>query len=173
MTFIDAEHSCPECQPKSRVGGVGRAAEPAVTDTVAMSMDVERLRQLDLFADLDYHDLAQVARWIQVVHAEPGDVLFEQGELPWNMFVIERGTVEVLQDGEQLATLGPGDPVGEMSLLMQERRMATVRATSQVEAVAIPADDLASMEAEMPEVVEAIREVMLARRERNDDGEER
>jgi CRP/FNR family transcriptional regulator, cyclic AMP receptor protein len=134
-----------------------------------MSMDLERLRQLDLFADLDYHDLAKVARWTRAVHAEPGEVLFEQGELPWDMLVIERGSVEVLQDGEPLATLGPGDPVGEMSLLMQERRMATVRATSVVDAVAIPADDLSSMETEMPEVVAAIREVMQARRERNDD----
>jgi CRP/FNR family cyclic AMP-dependent transcriptional regulator len=141
----------------------------AVADTVRMSMDVERLRQLDLFADLDYHDLAQVARWTRSVHAEPGEVLFEQGDLPWHMFVIERGTVEVVQDGEPLATLGPGDPVGEMSLLMQERRMATVRATTAVDAVVIPADDLASLEAEMPEVVEAIREVMQARRVDNLD----
>jgi CRP-like cAMP-binding protein len=132
-----------------------------------MSMDVERLRRLDLFADLDYHDLAQIARWTRSVHVEAGQVLFEQGELPWDMLVIEHGTVEVLQDGEPFATLGPGDPVGEMSLLMQERRMATVRATSAVDAVAIPADDLSSMGTEMPEVVAAIRAVMQARRARN------
>ena len=134
-----------------------------------MSMNVERLRQLDLFADLDYHDLAQVARWTRVVHAEPGEVLFEQGDLPWDMMVIEEGAVEILHDGESLAMLGPGDPVGEMSLLMQERRMATARATTSVEAIAIPADDLAKMEAEMPEVVAALRDVMEARRERNAD----
>ncbi|HEY6566621.1 MAG TPA: cyclic nucleotide-binding domain-containing protein [Actinomycetota bacterium] len=134
-----------------------------------MSMDVERLRALDLFADLDYHDLAQVAHWTRVVHAEPGEILFEQGDLPWDMLVIEEGAVEILHDGESLATLGPGDPVGEMSLLMQERRMATARATTSVEAIAIPADDLAKMEAEMPEVVAALRDVMEARRQRNAD----
>ena len=132
-----------------------------------MSMDVERLRQLDLFADLDYHDLAQVSRWTREVHAEPGEVLFAQGDLPWDMFVIEHGTVEVVQDGVCLATLGPGDPVGEMSLLMQERRMATVRAVTVLDAIAIPAEDLLAMEAEMPEVVAAIRDVMQARRDRN------
>ena len=60
-----------------------------------------------------------------------------------------------------------------MSLLMQERRMATARATTMVEAIAIPADDLAKMEAEMPEVVAALRDVMAARRERNDLAEGR
>jgi CRP/FNR family transcriptional regulator, cyclic AMP receptor protein len=130
-------------------------------------MDVERLRRLDLFAELDYHDLSQVARWVHEVHAEAGDVLMEQGDMPFEMLVIEAGTVEVIRDGEVLATLGAGDPVGEMSLLRQERRMATVRASTAVAAVAFRASDLAEMEDEMPEVLADIRAVMDERQRRN------
>jgi CRP-like cAMP-binding protein len=136
-------------------------------------MDVERLRRLDLFGDLDYHDLAQIARWVREVHAEPGEVLFEQGTIPYEMFVIESGDVEVVRDDETLATLGAGELVGEMSLLLQERRMATVRAATAVSAVAIPAEDLAEMKAEMPEILDAIRGVMEERRGRNLGAQER
>jgi CRP-like cAMP-binding protein len=130
-------------------------------------MDIERLRRLDLFAELDYHDLSQVARRVHEVNAEPGEVLMEQGAMPFEMLVIESGTVEVIRDGEVLATLGAGDPVGEMSLLRQERRIATVRAATQVTAVAIRVGDLAEMQDEMPEVLADIRAVMDERQRRN------
>lgn len=130
-------------------------------------VDADRLRKLDLFADLDSYDLSQVARWVREVTAQPGDTLFEQGAIPYEMFVIEQGHVEVERDGETLATLGAGETVGEMGLMMQERRMASVRAATPVVALAIPADDLAELQAEMPEVWAAIRTTMEARRRSN------
>jgi len=136
-----------------------------------MSLDVERLRALDLFADLDYHDLSHVARWAHEVHAEAGATLFEQDAIPYDLFVIESGTAEVIRDGEQLAILGPGDPVGEMSVLRHERRTATVRVLTALTAVAIPAEDLAALEAEMPEIVGTLRRVMDERRRRNEAGQ--
>jgi CRP-like cAMP-binding protein len=130
-------------------------------------VDADRLRKLDLFADLDSYDLSQVARWVREVTAQRGDTLFEQGAIPYEMFVIEEGQVEVERDGETLATLGAGETVGEMGLMMQERRMASVRAATPVVALAIPADDLAELQAEMPEVWAAIRTTMEARRRSN------
>ena len=41
----------------------------------------ERLRVVPLFGDLDAHDLAQVARWVEEIHAEPGQMLIEQGSI--------------------------------------------------------------------------------------------
>jgi CRP-like cAMP-binding protein len=129
-----------------------------------MAMDAERLMRLDLFADLDQHDLAQVARWTKEIEADADTVLFEQGAIPYDMFVIEQGEVEVIRDGRTLATIGPGEFVGEMSLLLQERRTATVRTLTPLRAIAIPAEDIESMEAEMPEVMRAIRSTMERRR---------
>ena len=123
-----------------------------------MTIDAERLRRLDLFVDLDSYDLSQVCRWVHEVRAEAGDALFEQGAIPYEMFVIEQGEVEVVRDGEVLAKLGPGETVGEMGLMMQERRMASVRAATPL---------VAELQAEMPEVWATIRATMEERRRSN------
>jgi CRP-like cAMP-binding protein len=126
-------------------------------------MDVERLRRLPLFGELDHHDLAQLLRWVQEVEFADGDLLFEQGAMPHELYVIEEGSVEVSRDGRRVATLGPGEVVGEMALLKLERRWATVIATGGVRAVSLGADDLASMSEQMPELAERLRETMLRR----------
>jgi CRP-like cAMP-binding protein len=126
-------------------------------------MDVERLRRLPLFGELDHHDLAQLLRWVHEVEFADGDLLFEQGSVPHELYVIEEGSVEVSRDGRRVATLGPGEVVGEMALLKLERRWATVIATGRVHAVSLGADDLASMSELMPELAERLRETMLRR----------
>jgi CRP-like cAMP-binding protein len=132
-------------------------------------MDVERLRRLPLFEELDHHDLAQLVRWVREVEAADGTVLFEQGAMPHELFVIEDGAVSVIHDGETIATLGPGDVVGEMALLKLERRWASVVATGPVRAVALDADDLVAMSEQMPELTERLRDTM-ARRDRQNEG---
>ena len=126
-------------------------------------MDVERLRRLPLFGELDHHDLSQLLRWVHEVEFADGDLLFEQGSMPHELYVIEEGSVEVSRDGRRVATLGPGEVVGEMALLKLERRWATVIAAGHVRAVALGADDLASMSDQMPELAERLRETMLHR----------
>jgi CRP-like cAMP-binding protein len=129
-----------------------------------MPVDPDRLLHVPLFGELDAYDLSMVARWLRDVHVEPGGLLIEQGTLPYEIFVLEEGTVEVVQDGNTIATLGPGDVVGEMGLLEQERRMATVRAVSDVKAVALHADDLDSLNEEMPEIVAQLQAIAARRR---------
>ncbi len=130
-------------------------------------VNVDRLMALDLFAHLDHHDLAQVSHWVHEVRAGAGEFLFEQGDLPYEFFVIESGDAEVVRDGDVLARIGPGELVGEMALLRGERRMASVRAVGEVIAIALSADDLAAIEEEMPEVVRAMRATTEDRVRRN------
>jgi len=133
-------------------------------------MDVERLRRLPLFEELDHHDLSQLVRWVREVTVADGEVLFEQGSMPHELFVIEEGSVEVLRDGELVATLGPGDVVGEMAVLRLERRWASVVADGHVRAVALGVDDLASMSEQMPELADRLRETMRRRQGENEGG---
>ena len=126
-------------------------------------MDVERLRRLPLFGELDHHDLSQLLRWVREVEFADGDVVFEQGAMPHDLLVIEDGSVEVSRDGRPVATLGPGDVVGEMAVLKLERRWATVVAAGHVRAVALGVDELASMSEQMPELADRLRETMLRR----------
>jgi CRP/FNR family transcriptional regulator, cyclic AMP receptor protein len=126
-------------------------------------VDVERLRRLPLFGELDHHDLSMIARHVGEMDAPEGQVLFEQGSIPYEMFVIEGGTAEVTKDGQTVGTIGPGDVVGEIGLLRFQRRMATVRVTSPIRAVTVSADDLQQIEEEMPEIAGQLRSIMAAR----------
>ena len=131
-------------------------------------MDVERLRRLPLFGELDHHDLSQLLRWVHEMWFADGDLLFEQGSIPHELFVIEEGSVEVMRDGRSVSTLGPGDVVGERALLKLERRWASVVAIGHVQAVALGADDLAAMSEQMPELADRLREMMLRRELENE-----
>jgi CRP-like cAMP-binding protein len=128
-----------------------------------VTVDVERLRRLPLFGELDHHDLSTISHHVGEVEMSEGEVLFEQGSIPYEMFVIEEGTAEVTKDGEALKTLGPGDVVGEIALLRFQRRMGTVRVTSPLRAVTVSADDLHVIEEEMPEIAGQLRSIMAAR----------
>jgi CRP-like cAMP-binding protein len=131
-------------------------------------MDVERLRRLPLFAELDHHDLSALARMAREVDVRGGELIVEQDAMPYELFVIEEGSAEVVRDDEPIADLGPGDVFGEMGMLRLQRRSASVRATSRVRAVALDSADLAAMSERMPELVERLRETM-ARRERENE----
>ena len=72
-------------------------------------MDVERLMRLPLFGELDHHDLSQIAGRVDEVEIPAGTVLIEQGTLPYDIFVLEEGTVEVTKDGASIASLGAGE----------------------------------------------------------------
>jgi CRP/FNR family transcriptional regulator, cyclic AMP receptor protein len=133
-------------------------------------VDVERLRRLELFGDLDYHDLAEVARWVDEVQVAPGDLLIEEGALPYELFVIEEGTAEVERGGEVVAKIGPGETVGEMALVLQERRAASVRATTPIRALAISVEEFQEMAEEMPEIASQIRATTERRRRENQAG---
>ena len=131
-------------------------------------IEAKRLRSVPLFGDLDAHDLAQVARWVEEVDAQPGELLIEQGSMPYELFVIEDGTVDVVRDGESLATLGSGDVVGEIALVGHHRRMATVVARTPVRALTLHVDALQQITSEMPELGDELRALMERRRTENE-----
>jgi CRP-like cAMP-binding protein len=131
-------------------------------------MDLERLRALPLFGELDHHDLSVLATWVHEIHLGEGESLVEQGDLPSDLVVIEEGTVEVVRDGERLATLGPGDVVGEMGLIRQRRAMATVRASEPVRAIAIAPERMETMADQMPELTDRLRRVAAERERANE-----
>jgi CRP/FNR family transcriptional regulator len=132
-------------------------------------VDVERLRRLPLFGELDHHDLSTVARHVGEARLDVGEILFEEGAIPYEMFVIEEGAAEVTKDGERIGSIGPGDVVGEIALLRLQRRMATVRVTSPITAVTVSVDDLQVIEEEMPEIAGQLRAIMTAREREIDE----
>ena len=82
-------------------------------------------------------------------HYDPGQIVFSQGDLAQGFFIILEGHVEVIheRDGsaESVATLGPGDYFGEMSLLYGVRHTATIRAMTAVDVVVMNGNDFTTL----------------------------
>jgi CRP-like cAMP-binding protein len=89
----------------------------------------EMLRAVSLFGTLSDRELAAVEQLADTVDVPAGHVLMRQGASGGEMFVIVSGGVVVDRDGRELASLGPGSAVGEMALISEGPRTATVTAT--------------------------------------------
>jgi NADH dehydrogenase len=87
-------------------------------------------------------------------HFEPGDVIFRQGDLGDSVYVVEEGECEVLcqRNGAQelLATLASGTYFGEMALLSDRTRSATLRARTAMEVLIIPKADFNKLRQSVP-----------------------
>jgi CRP/FNR family cyclic AMP-dependent transcriptional regulator len=134
-----------------------------VHDAGRIPVDAKRLEALPLFRDLSRRDRERIARWADEVDVPAGYHLLVQGRLPHEFFVIEEGEVEVRKDGELVATLGPGDFLGEIAILEHERRTASVVALSPVSAVVMGAREFEVMSREMPSVAQLVREAIRER----------
>ena len=102
-------------------------------DEIALAPEgLELLRGVSLLSFLPEPTLNRLARALVRVEAAPGDVIIREGDEGDRFYVIESGTVEVTKEGRHIASLGPGDFVGEIALLRDVPRVATVSATSDV-----------------------------------------
>jgi CRP-like cAMP-binding protein len=84
------------------------------------------LRSVSLFATLGKRELEAVGQLADTVDVKGGHVLMRQGDTGREMFVIATGSVAVERNGREIARLGPGDVVGEIALLSEGPRTATV-----------------------------------------------
>jgi CRP/FNR family transcriptional regulator, cyclic AMP receptor protein len=95
------------------------------------------LEGIPLFAHLTKRQLKAAAKVCHSVEYEPGAVMMKELDVGQHLVVITSGTVKVARSGRTLATVGPGDAIGEMAIIDGEARSATVTADSRVEGIAI------------------------------------
>ena len=104
----------------------------------------DALTRVDLFSGLRYKELTEVAKCCKVGKYLPGSVLISQGEKGLGLFIISKGTVRITRknshDGaeEVLGTAGTADIIGEMALLDDLPRSATVTAVDEVTVLMLP-----------------------------------
>jgi CRP-like cAMP-binding protein/small-conductance mechanosensitive channel len=128
----------------------------------------EYLRKIDLFAQLaedGLHQLATVGREASYARDE---VVVRQGEEGQELFIVHRGAALVTEQGAlgkdvEVNRLAPGDFFGEIALLTGDRRTATVRTTQECELYVLDRDGFARTLAEVPGLVDAIRQVLKTR----------
>jgi MFS family permease len=92
--------------------------------------ELELLRSVSLLSLLPEPTLESLARALVRIEVAAGEVFIREGDPGDLFYVIESGTVEVTKNGRQVSTAGPGDYVGEIALLRDVPRTATVTATS-------------------------------------------
>lgn len=93
---------------------------------------VESLRRVPLFADLDDGELAQVALLFKERRFTAGETIVKEGADGAAFFLIESGEASVTVRGSGRASLGPGDHFGEIALVDEGVRSATIAATSDL-----------------------------------------
>jgi CRP/FNR family cyclic AMP-dependent transcriptional regulator len=98
-----------------------------------MSKDAaELLRQVPLFSDLDQRELQDIASAMKSRTFSAGQEIAVEGQSGVGFFVIEDGQAKVTVGGDEVRTLGPGDYFGEVALITQGPRTATVTAASDL-----------------------------------------
>lgn len=108
------------------------------------------LAELPLFSAFTSRELSRVAAVARRVDAEQGDVLATEGRPGRLFYVIERGSARVLVGDREVATLGVGESFGELALLDQGPRSATVVAREPTSLYVIDADDFAKLLEDVP-----------------------
>ena len=126
-------------------------------------MDVEKIRQIPLFAGLSEKAIARVADLVTEFEEPAGWVLVEVGHPGSGMFILEEGTAVVeLPEGRE-RVLEPGDFFGELALLTDHPRNARVRARTAVRCLAISRMDFQKLLMEEPEIGVAMLPKLAAR----------
>jgi CRP/FNR family cyclic AMP-dependent transcriptional regulator len=128
-------------------------------------VDSERLKKLDLFSSLPDEELDRLANVVGEVSIEEGEDLVRAGTQPYQLFAIEEGSVDVKRDGETLATIGPGEVVGERGIVKRGLRNASAVATEPVQAIFLTADQMKRLRRDHPEVEERLRSILEERGE--------
>jgi CRP-like cAMP-binding protein len=102
---------------------------------------LEILKKIPFFAQLDEASLNQIAEKVKMDYFPPEHVIFKQGDPGEIMFVIKRGQVQVIRDTTILAVLKDGDFFGEMALVSEDLRNATIKTVTDVEVMTLAKED--------------------------------
>ena len=123
-----------------------------------------QLEHMPLFRGLGHRQLAQVGSSVTRLQIPVGRALTRQGAIGHDVVVVVDGEVEVTRDGQTIAVLGPGAHVGEVAIVENRPRNATVIARTPLVVDVIGEREFRALLATCPEVSERIAESVARRR---------
>jgi CRP/FNR family cyclic AMP-dependent transcriptional regulator len=130
---------------------------------MAADHKLDALETVGMFRGCTKKELRSIAGLCTPLSVEPGFVLTTQGGPGGECFVIGDGHATVVIDGRTVAEVGPGESVGEMSLLDGGRRSATVTAITPMSLYVVSANEFTALLQESPSIDRKIM-TSLARR---------
>lgn len=154
--------------PQRRVTLIERTAAMTEAEHAALVADVERgLERVPLFSPLPHDLLHELAIHTDRRLYAPGEIVIQQGDYGEELFIVEKGEVDVLidvHDGMQhVATLRKDQWFGEMSLMTGESRTATVRADGEVALLVVGKEALQPILEAHPELADEVSRLLAER----------
>ena len=130
----------------------------------AAAMDM--LKAVPLFSSLNNKQLKALAKTATDQTYKPGDVLVAEGKQGVGFYLVAQGQVAVEKGGKTVASLGPGQFFGEMALIDEQPRSATVKAVGPTRCLVVTRWDFWGTVAKDPEVLRVLlRETVRRLRE--------
>lgn len=124
---------------------------------------LELLARVPLFSRLRTRDLERLGQLAEEIDVPGGKVLIRQGEHGDEFFVIAEGTVRIERDGKPVATRGPGEFVGEISLVDEGPRTATVTCETSCRLVVLGHREFHTLMDEQPDIERAVLRALAER----------
>ena len=121
------------------------------------------IRGIPIFSDLDDASVKQLAGDFIEREFSAGQPIATEGEGGLNFFVVESGSADVSIGGNTVGSLGPGASFGEIALVDKSARSATVTATSELRAYALPVWSFRSFAESRPSVTWKLLELLTER----------
>ena len=102
------------------------------TSEAARGVSIQAIQRVPLFADLNEHEIQEIARLFKEHRFAKGKTIVLEGSTGDTLFLIESGEAEVFIGGRGCTTMKSPDYFGEVALIDEGTRMATIRASSEV-----------------------------------------
>lgn len=128
----------------------------------------EQLAQVPLTAGLPPNVRRRLADIGKLRSYEPGEAIVREGETGTALYIVLSGRAKVEQDGKALGEVKSGDFFGELALIEEHRRSATITAEDVTECVLYPAWEFTSLLAEHPEIAVPIMTELIRRLHRRE-----
>ena len=123
----------------------------------------DALGRCPFFAELSRGELMELAKATEDMEVEEGRALTREGESGREFFVIIEGEVAVTKDGSEIRKMGPGDFFGEIALIEDTPRTATVTAATPLRFFVLTRQSFRSLLAHQPELEQKVNEALEER----------
>jgi len=120
-----------------RIGG----KKPAAQAGLVADQRIAILKRIPLFAHLNYNELVKVLGLTQLAKAHAGDLILKEGDIGDEFYVVLAGEVVVEKGGNPITELGAGAHLGEMAMVDNAPRSATIRAKTDVNLLIMRRDE--------------------------------
>lgn len=130
---------------------------------IMLYLNRDMIMKVDLFKNAEELFVREAIQMLKPLIYLPQDYIIRQGEYGDCMYFLSSGEIEVLVDDNQVARLGPGSTFGETSLLIGEKRNASIHTLTHCEVYRLSKSDFDSLRLRFPEFNDEIKEISRQR----------